>query len=99
MITVTEPAAAALQRLMQDNKLENVNLRVFIQGECGCGKKNFGMGFDPEVGEEDQVITSAGIGVVVDARAAEALEGAIIEYVDDGVRRGFRIAGVSSGGG
>jgi iron-sulfur cluster assembly accessory protein len=98
VISVTETAATELQRLMTANDLTDAKLRIFVQSECGCGKVNFGMGFDEEVDENDQVIDSAGVGVVMDQQAFAALDGASVEFVDEGARQGFRISGVETAG-
>jgi len=98
VITVTEAAAAELQRLMTDNDMADAKLRIFVQSECGCGKVNFGMGFDQEVEENDQLVDSAGVGVVMDPQAFAALDGASVEYVNEGARRGFKISGVDGAG-
>ena len=66
MITVTDTAAAELQRLLAGNDMADAKLRIFVQNECGCGKVNFGMGFDQQVEDNDQVVDSAGVGVVMD---------------------------------
>lgn len=98
MITVTDTAAAELLRLMTANDLADAKLRIFVQSECGCGKVNFGMGFDQEVEENDQVVDAAGVGVVMDPQAFAALDGAAVEFVDEGARRGFKISGVDTAG-
>ena len=98
MITVSDLAAAELLRLMADNDLADAKLRIFVQNECGCGKVNFGMGFDQEVEENDQVVDSAGVGVVMDPQAFAALDGAAVEFVNEGARRGFKISGVDTAG-
>ena len=98
VVTVTNAAAAELQRLMTDNDLADAKLRIFVQSECGCGKVNFGMGFDQEVEDNDQVVDSSGVGVVMDPQAFAALDGASVEYVNEGARRGFKISGVDTAG-
>ncbi len=98
VITVSEAAAAELQRLMTDNDMADAKLRIFVQSECGCGKKNFGMGFDQEVEDTDQVVNSAGVGVVMDSQTFSALDGASVEFVDEGARRGFMIGGIETAG-
>ena len=98
MITVTDTAAAELQRLLAGNDMADAKLRIFVQNECGCGKVNFGMGFDQQVEDNDQVVDSAGVGVVMDQQAFAALGGASVEYVNEGARRGFMISGVETGG-
>ena len=75
MITVTDTAAAELRRLLADNEMADAKLRIFVQNECGCGKVNFGMGFDQQVEDNDQVVDSAGVGVVMDQQAFAALGG------------------------
>ena len=55
VITVTDTAAAELRRLLADNEMADAKLRIFVQNECGCGKVNFGMGFDQQVEDNDQV--------------------------------------------
>ena len=98
VITVTDTAVTELQRLMTDNDMDDAKLRIFVQSECGCGKVNFGMGFDQQVEDNDQVVDTAGVGVVMDPQAFAALDGASVEYVNEGARRGFTISGVETAG-
>ncbi len=101
MINVTDRAADELKRLVTEQGAEEMAVRVFVQGACGCGAAQYGMGLDDEVAEGESIVESSGIRFVVDADSAPYLEGAEIDYQDGLMQRGFMIRNPNrpSGGG
>ncbi len=104
MVTVTESAVSQLRQIMENQNMENVGVRVFVRGQCGCGAVHYGMGFDDAITEQDEVFDHDGVALVVDKEAGPTLDGAIIDYVVSDMKQGFAItnpnvSGCGCGGG
>jgi len=89
MITLTESAAVELRRLVAGQE-KAAALRVFVS-PGGCSGMSYGMAFDDEVQEGDQIIEQDGIQVCVDEMSAMYLSGSEIDYVDALMGGGFNI--------
>ncbi|RSL29019.1 iron-sulfur cluster insertion protein ErpA [Salibacterium salarium] len=90
MITITDAAAAQVQEMMKEEEDANVKLRVGVKGG-GCSGLSYGMGFDTEVEETDNVIEQNGLSVLVDNDSADVLEGVVIDYKQNMMGGGFTI--------
>lgn len=91
MITITESAAEKLGGIMdQKGMKESHGLRVFVKGG-GCGGMQYGMTFDNETRDGDQVYEQNGLRVFVDATSLFYIDGANIDYVDNLMGGGFHI--------
>jgi len=89
VITVTLQAETELRKLMSDQD-PNVALRVFVS-PGGCSGMSYGMAFDDELQDGDQVIDHDGIRISVDEMSAMYLDGSEIDYVDQLMGGGFTI--------
>lgn len=90
MLNVTEPAAKELRRLVIEQDRENIALRVFVS-PGGCSGMSYGMAFDEEIQEGDQIVDHDGIRVCVDEMSAMYLAGSEIDFVDQLMGGGFTI--------
>lgn len=91
MITITPKAGEQLHGVLAQQGGPTTGLRVFVQSTCGCGNVGYGMGLD-EAGATDSVYETGGVRVIVDPTSATLLEGATIDFVDQGLQqRGFVI--------
>ena len=90
MITVTETATKHLRRLMADQATDAAALRVFVS-PGGCSGMSYGMAFDDETQEGDQLIDHDGVRIVVDEMSAMYLDGSEIDYSDQLIGGGFAI--------
>lgn len=91
MVTLTESAAYKLQNVMQDKGLSTAHgLRVFVQGG-GCGGMQYGMMFDSNPRDGDEVYEAHGLRVYVDPTSLFYIDGAQIDYVDNLMGGGFHI--------
>jgi iron-sulfur cluster assembly accessory protein len=103
-LTVTDVARERLSGLIEDHESDAQAIRVFAQnGGCGCSGPSFGMGLD-EPQATDAVIEFGTLKFIADPTAAQALEGASIDYVEDVMQQGFSIeapnaADILGGGG
>jgi iron-sulfur cluster assembly protein len=91
-ITLTSSAANKLGSLMEQKGMKDTHaLRVFVKGG-GCGGMQYGMTFDDNVGEGDEVYQQEdGLRVVVDATSLFYVAGANIDYVENLMGGGFHI--------
>jgi iron-sulfur cluster assembly protein len=90
MIAVTEKAAGKVREIAQEMpEAEGKDLRIFIQGR-GCSGYAYGFTFD-EQKDEDTVVESSGLRVLVDPSSAPMLEGSTVDFVDDERGRGFTV--------
>jgi len=77
-VSLTEAAAQKVQGLME-NETAELNLRVFVSGG-GCSGFQYGFTFDEQVNENDTVIESMGVHLLVDQMSLDLLKGAEIDY-------------------
>lgn len=89
-VTLTAGAATKLAEVMTQKGLSDAALRVFVSGG-GCSGLQYGMAFDTELDEADQVFESAGVKVVVDPISLPYLQGASIDFADSLMGGGFKI--------
>ena len=90
-IVITESAAAKLQEVLEQKGVaETHGLRVFVQGG-GCGGMQYGMTFDNNPREDDEVYEQHGIKVYVDPISLFYINGAHIDYVESLMGGGFNI--------
>ncbi|WP_167631064.1 iron-sulfur cluster insertion protein ErpA [Mariprofundus ferrooxydans] len=77
-VVLTEAAAQKVHGLME-NESSDLNLRVFVSGG-GCSGFQYGFTFEEEVKENDTVIDSNGVRLLVDQMSLDLLDGAEIDY-------------------
>jgi len=77
-VVLTEAAAVKVQGLMDKDKAD-LHLRVFVSGG-GCSGFQYGFTFDEEVKENDTVIDTRGVSLLVDQMSMDLLDGAEIDY-------------------
>ncbi|MDM8527162.1 iron-sulfur cluster assembly accessory protein [Anaerolineales bacterium HSG24] len=90
MITLTQPAAEQLSKIMTDKNITGHSLRVFVSGG-GCSGLSYGMTFSEGMEMGDQIFEANGMQVVVDPSSIQYLDGAEIDYIDSLMGGGFRI--------
>ncbi len=89
-IVLTEAAADAIRGLLDERKLENHALRVFIAGG-GCSGYQYGMALEGEPRDNDLTISQHGVQVVIDDVSLNYLRGATIDFVNEVMGSGFKI--------
>jgi len=89
-VTLTEKAAAEVQRIMQDQKLDaDTVLRVGVTGG-GCSGFSYSLGFDKTFDEKnDHKSEQHGVTLVVDKKSALYLDGTTVDFYDGIEKRGF----------
>ncbi len=87
-IRLTERAASQVKKIKSEEGLgDDIYLRVAVEGG-GCSGLSYKLGFD-EQGEDDQVVESHGVQIVVDFRHKLYLDGIVVDYPDGLDARGF----------
>lgn len=99
-MTVTEKAAAEVQRFMTESNLtpEKAGLRVSVL-PGGCSGFTYGLDLETEVREDDEVIQMNGLRVYVDPFSAQYLQGVEIDYVTSFQGSGFTFRNPNASGG
>lgn len=91
MVTLTANAAEKLGGILEQKGIaETHGLRVFVKGG-GCGGMQYGMTFDDQTRDSDQVYEQHGMRVLVDDVSLFYIDGASIDYVDNLMGGGFHI--------
>ncbi len=90
-VTLTEMAAEKLGGILDQKGLRETHaLRVFVKGG-GCGGMQYGMTFDNDFQEADQVFEQFGLRVVIDPTSFLYVGGSSIDYIDNLMGGGFHI--------
>ena len=82
-LTFHSAAAEKVKEIMDEDRevTENISLRVFIQGG-GCSGFQYGFTFD-ETKDDDEVVVTDGVTLVVDPLSLQYLDGSEIDYSND----------------
>jgi iron-sulfur cluster assembly protein len=87
-VVLTERAAKQVRRIKESEDLdENLYLRVAVEGG-GCSGLSYKLGFDIRT-DEDEIVKSQGLEIVVNPKHMMYLEGIEIDYPDGLDARGF----------
>ncbi len=78
-LNISDSAAKRVRALMSD---DNVGLRVFVEGG-GCSGFQYGFQLESQIGDDDLVMQSNGVTLLVDALSAQYMMGAEVDYLDD----------------
>jgi len=89
-LTITPRAAEKVKELARTQNLANPVLRVYITGG-GCSGYRYGMALDENIYEDDLVLETDGVKVVVDAFSHSFMEGSEIDYAENVMGSGFII--------
>ena len=75
----TDAAANKVKQLIEDEKNENLKLRVFVSGG-GCSGFQYGFTFDENLQEGDTSVENGGVTLLVDPMSFQYLMVAEIDY-------------------
>ena len=105
LIEVTDLAARKLEEVLADQDKPGNMLRVVVMPGPG-GALQYMLGVEERPGDDDVVVETDSVSMLVDADSAPLIEGASIDYVEGLMRSGFVIsnpnapvAGCACGGG
>ncbi|TVQ04468.1 MAG: iron-sulfur cluster assembly accessory protein [Balneolaceae bacterium] len=87
-VSLTERAAKQIKKIKASENLDNgLYLRVAVEGG-GCSGLSYKLGFDIRT-DQDELVQSQGMDIVVDPRHKMYLNGIVIDYPDGLDARGF----------
>ncbi|WP_370981285.1 iron-sulfur cluster insertion protein ErpA [Agaribacterium sp. ZY112] len=78
-LNVTSTALSKVRELVEEEENPDLKLRVFVTGG-GCSGFQYGFAFEESYAEDDALIESDGVCVVVDAMSYPYLVGATLDY-------------------
>ncbi len=90
IVKITEAAAYQIKDMMKEHEEENACLRVGVKGG-GCSGLSYGMGFEHEITEEDQVLEQHDMTILIKKEDEAILNGTIIDYKQSMMGGGFTI--------
>ncbi len=90
LLSVTEAAEEKIHAVIEAEEVEVEGLRISIQGKTATAFQ-YSLGLATEAETDDIVVECENFNVLVDAKSAPDLKGAIIDYVDDLNASGFNI--------
>ncbi len=90
VVSITPIAAHKIRGLLEAKGLTQHGLRVFVQGG-GCSGLSYGMAFEDQSEDGDEIIEQDGVKVFVDQISAMYLTGAVIDYTETLMGGGFKI--------
>ena len=90
MLQLTEKAIEKVKELLAAEKKDGYGLRVVVQGG-GCSGFQYGLTFENETKENDNVMEFDGLKVYVDATSGMYMDGVKIDFVETEQGAGFKI--------
>ena len=91
VVEVTQDAAERIYALLEkDDKLATHSLRMKVIGG-GCSGLRYELVFDDRQDENDTVVESGGVKIVVDEKSALYLMGTTLDFVDTLNESGFKM--------
>lgn len=90
VVNLSEAAAYRVKEMMVHNEEEGSLLRVSVNGG-GCSGLSYGMGFEKEKNQDDQVLHQHGLDIIVSKEDASILSGTVIDYKESLMGGGFTI--------
>ncbi|WP_018921836.1 HesB/IscA family protein [Salsuginibacillus kocurii] len=90
MISISDAALAAIEKMKEDEEDPNLKLRVGVKGG-GCSGLSYGMGFDTEVTDDDEEYKMGNIDIVIDKESLPVLNGVEVDYKENMMGGGFTI--------
>ncbi len=77
----TPAAAAKVAELIVEEGNPDLKLRLYVTGG-GCSGFSYGFAFDDAIAEDDSLIVTAGVALVVDAMSLQYVLGARVDFED-----------------
>ncbi len=98
-VEVTEAAAAAIKKYLEDNQApDGSGLRIGVRGG-GCSGLSYFL--DPETDEKtgDRIIDAHGVRVFIDPKSLLYLQGSVLDYKTGLMESGFKFENPNAGKG
>jgi len=91
LLTVSDAATGKLKEILDEQGTPEAFLRITL-APGGHGGAQYILGLEDAADEEDTVVDTGGVKVLVDSDSAPLIEGTNIDYVDGFQRSGFVIS-------
>ena len=91
MITITDSAVEKLRDILAEENNPDLKLRVFVQGG-GCSGMQYGFTLDDVQADDDWLVDTAGVQVLVDSMSGGYLSGASLDYKENTYGSQFTIS-------
>ena len=89
-ISITENAAKRVAKLIAEEKVDNLMLRVMVSAG-GCSGFEYRFDLEETKNQDDNIIEAKGIKLIVDNMSLELLDGSEVDYLDDLTGASFRL--------
>jgi len=91
-VDVTEPAAEEALDLLTGESMDTdeAGLRLYVQ-QGGCAGLSYGMRFENEPAEEDEIFVREGLRVFIDPASLDYIEGSVLDYEGGLQGAGFHV--------
>ena len=96
-INVTPNASQKIKDAIASEGKPGIGLRIYVEGG-GCSGLQYGLEFDDETKEGDEVVSQDGYRIMIDRFSAPYLEGVKIDYVSSLQGAGFKIENPNASG-
>src|SRR5918992_1722460 len=98
MMTITEAAQQHISSLLADEERRGLALRLGITGRRPGGfQYKLGLAREAEKAADDVVLDVGSFKVFIDAESAPNLQGATLDFMENGEQSGFQIHNPNSG--
>lgn len=91
MINLTEKAIGEVRRLMDQQNIPDLVLRLGVEGG-GCSGMSYTMNFDTQVADDDEIIDTDGVRIVVDGKSMLYLSDLTVDFVQNMMGSGFKFS-------
>ncbi len=81
VLNFTDAAADKVKGLIEEEKNDNLKLRVFVSGG-GCSGFQYGFTFDEVINDGDTTVEKKGVKLLIDPMSFQYLVGADIDYTE-----------------
>lgn len=89
-ISVSESAEKRILSLIDDNKRENIFFRIKISGG-GCAGFQYSFDFDDKAHDDDIIIETSSVKIIIDEVSIELVKGSEVHYVEDLIGSYFQL--------
>ena len=90
IVSLTDAAAVKLAELTKDETSPEIGLRVYVYSG-GCSGYRYGMMLEDQPTADDNVLSTNGVRVYIDANSVPLISGSQIDYVDTLMGAGFTV--------
>ena len=92
-IEVTDSAAEKLREVLDEQNKSAGMLRIMVMPSSGCGGGlQYVLGVEDAAEEDDMIIKTSKVDILIDSQSAPLIDGSSIDYVDGLMRSGFVIS-------